>query len=59
MVANAKDLNVSVGTVVIVNLIYVVEHIANNCSESNTTGPCPPPVRHWAEHDATVGCTAP
>lgn len=41
----AAALNLSVGEVVLINLIYQVEGIHNsNCTESNTTGPCLPPA---------------
>lgn len=45
MKSNAKFLNLTLGEIVILNLIYQVEHIGQNCSMSNVTGPvpnCPP-----------------
>mmetsp|Transcript_58495 Transcript_58495/g.128251 ORF Transcript_58495/g.128251 Transcript_58495/m.128251 type:complete len:396 (-) Transcript_58495:184-1371(-) len=39
----AKALGVSVGDVVLANLIYQLEHLGVACDKRNTTGPCPPP----------------
>lgn len=41
MTGLAKALGVSVGDIVVVNLIYQLEDIGVKCSLSNTTGPCP------------------
>jgi N-acylethanolamine-hydrolysing acid amidase len=38
----AKALDVSLGDIVVVNLIYQIEGIGVKCSKRNTTGPCPP-----------------
>lgn len=38
----ARALNVTVGDVVLVNLIYQLERIGRSCEAGNTTGPCPP-----------------
>lgn len=41
MVGLAKALKMSVGDVVLANLIYQLEHIGRTCEAGNTTGPCP------------------
>jgi len=38
----ATALDVSLGDIVIANLIYQIEGIGVKCSKRNTTGPCPP-----------------
>lgn len=38
----ADALGVSLGDVVLINLIYQVEHLGVSCKARNTTGPCPP-----------------
>jgi len=37
----ASALNVSVGEIVLINLVYQVEGIGTSCAKVNTTGPCP------------------
>jgi N-acylethanolamine-hydrolysing acid amidase len=44
MVGLARALGVSVGDIVIVNLIYQIEDIGVTCDRRNTTGPCPPGI---------------
>jgi len=42
MVGIAKGLDMNLGEVVLINLIYQLEGIANGCELKNTTGLCPP-----------------
>jgi len=45
MVGLSKALDVTLGEVVLINLIYQLEGIASGCEIKNTTGPCPPKSR--------------
>ncbi|CAL1172156.1 unnamed protein product [Cladocopium goreaui] len=38
----SSALNISLGEIVLVNLVYQVEQIGTACNKVNTTGPCPP-----------------
>lgn len=42
MTGLAAALDLSIGEVVLINLIYQLEHLGASCEAKNNTGPCPP-----------------
>lgn len=55
MIGLADALGVSIGDVVLANLIYQVEGIGRACEAGNTTGPCPPKAAGPGMCTAIVG----
>ena len=57
----APAMGLKVGDVVVMNLIYQIEHIGITCNASNNTGPvpnCPPSKNHTPGLDAPGLCTS-